>query len=79
MCCLGESYPIWQVNHARSNKITEDTAILATLSLTSKIFATLVKFLVIEGFASLEVACNYGTKIETNTNRYSFVRGMAVC
>lgn len=79
MCCPGESYPIWQVNHARSNKITEDTAILATLSLTSKVFATIVKFLVIEGFASLEVACNDGTKIETNTNRYSFVRGMAVC
>ncbi|WHX15514.1 hypothetical protein QMY64_24245 [Phocaeicola dorei] len=39
------------------------------------IFATIVKFLVAEGFVSLDVACTDGTKMEVNTNRYTFVWG----
>ena len=34
------------------------------------IFATIVKFLVAEGFVSLDVACTDGTKMEADANRY---------
>ena len=38
-----------------------------------RIFAAIVKFLVSEGFVSLDVACTDGTKMETDANRYTFV------
>lgn len=39
------------------------------------VFATIVKFLVAEGFVSLEVTCTDGTKIQANSNRYTFAWG----
>ena len=35
------------------------------------VFATIVKFLVAEGFVSLDVAFTDGTKMEANANRYT--------
>lgn len=41
--------------------------------LLQTVFATIVKFLVAEGLASLEVACTDGTKLEAKANKYTFV------
>ncbi len=41
-------------------------------------FATIVKFLVAEGFVSLDVACTDGTKMEANDNHYTFVWGKSI-
>ena len=54
------------INRFRSSRLKD---VLKT------IFATIVKFLVAEGFVSLDVACTDGTKMEVNTNRYTFVWG----
>ena len=42
------------------------------------VFATIVKFLVAEGFVSLDVAFTDGTKMEANANRYTFVWGKSI-
>ena len=42
------------------------------------IFATIVKFLVSEGFVSLDVACTDEMKMEANANRYTFVWGKSI-
>lgn len=54
------------INRFRSSRLKD---VLKT------IFATIVKFLVAEGFVSLDVACTDGTKMEVNANRYTFVWG----
>ena len=51
------------INRFRSSRLKD---VLKT------IFATIVKFLVSEGFVSLDVACTDGTKMEANANRYTF-------
>ena len=52
------------INRFRSSRLKD---VLKT------IFATIVKFLVAEGFVSLDVACTDGTKMEADANRYTFV------
>lgn len=52
------------INRFRSSRLKD---VLKT------VFATIVKFLVAEGFVSLDVACTDGTKMEANANRYTFV------
>lgn len=52
------------INRFRSSRLKD---VLKT------IFATIVKFLVSEGFVSLDVACTDGTKMEADANRYTFV------
>ena len=47
------------INRFRSSRLKD---VLKT------IFATIVKFLVAEGFVSLDVACTDGTKMEVNAN-----------
>lgn len=42
------------------------------------VFATIVKFLVAEGFVSLDVAFTDGTEMEANANRYTFVWGKSI-
>ena len=37
-----------------------------------------MKFLVSEGFVSLDVACTDGTKREANANRYTFLCGKSI-
>ena len=54
------------INRFRSSRLKD---VLKT------IFATIVKFLVAEGFVSLDVACTDGTKMEADANRYTFVWG----
>ena len=57
------------INRFRSSRLKD---VLKT------IFATIVKFLVAEGFVSLDVACTDGTKMEANANRYTFVWGKSI-
>ena len=57
------------INRFRSSRLKD---VLKT------IFATIVKFLVSEGFVSLDVACTDGTKMEANANRYTFVWGKSI-
>ena len=57
------------INRFRSSRLKD---VLKT------IFATIVKFLVAEGFVSLDVACTDGTKMEANANRYTFVWGQSI-
>ena len=52
------------INRFRSSRLKD---VLKT------VFATIVKFLVAEGFVSLDVSCADGTKMEANANRYTFV------
>ena len=58
------------INRFRSSRLKKD--VLKT------VFATIVKFLVAEGFVSLDVACTDGTKMEANANRYTFVWGKSI-
>ena len=57
------------INRFRSSRLKD---VLKT------VFATIVKFLVVEGFVSLDVACTDGTKMEANANRYTFVWGKSI-
>ena len=57
------------INRFRSSRLKD---VLKT------IFATIVKFLVAEGFVSLDVACTDGTKMEADANRYTFVWGKSI-
>ena len=57
------------INRFRSSRLKD---VLKT------IFATIVKFLVSEGFVSLDVACTDGTKMEADANRYTFVWGKSI-
>lgn len=57
------------INRFRSSRLKD---VLKT------VFSTIVKFLVAEGFVSLEVACTDGTKIEANANCYTFVWGKSI-
>ena len=57
------------INRFRSSRLKD---VLKT------IFATIVKFLVEEGFVSLDVACTDGTKMEADANRYTFVWGNVI-
>ena len=57
------------INRFRSSRLKD---VLKT------VFATIVKFLVAEGFVSLDVACTDGTKMEANANRYTFVLGKSI-
>ena len=57
------------INRFRSSRLKD---VLKT------VFATIVKFLVAEGFVSLDVACTDGTKMEANANRYTFVWGKSI-
>ena len=57
------------INRFRSSRLKD---VLKT------VFATIVKFLVAEGFVSLDIACTDGTKMEANANRYTFVWGKSI-
>lgn len=57
------------INRFRSSRLKD---VLKT------VFATIVKFLVSEGFVSLDVAFTDGTKMEANANRYTFVWGRSI-
>lgn len=57
------------INRFRSSRLKD---VLKT------VFATIVKFLVAEGFVSLDVACTDGTKMEANFNRYTFIWGKSI-
>ena len=57
------------INRFRSSRLKD---VLKT------IFATIVKFLVEEGFVSMDVACTDGTKMEADANRYTFVWGKSI-
>lgn len=57
------------INRFRSSRLKD---VLKT------VFATIVKFLMEEGFISLDVACIDGTKLEANANRYTFLWGKSI-
>ena len=57
------------INRFRSSRLKD---------VLKRVFATIVKFLVEEGFVSLDVAYTDRTKIETNANRYTFVWGKSI-